>query len=321
MAKKSTGFDHDPVRVLVAWNPSSHGAEAIECAAWLARTTNVTVQCVTAFLRPWPSSSGNKLGSKYKKWFKKEAFACEDAVKAAFSRAEIPAAMWADTVSVFCDGTNEAALLSEAAHKFGADIVLLGSEAAAPKGRFLAGSTADALLHSSPQPLGLTPRKPKLSKRGVTRVNFAYTGDATDNTSLIRTTRLAAAWDVPLRVLALSPEGFGVPPISDTLELPEDLALEWRENTFAVLDRSRDTVHKAHPDVIVETEIGSGNGWSGAIESLKWKKGDLLCFGSTPLGAFERVFIGSQATEILPYVSVPVLMIPATTKVDKKSKK
>ncbi|ERA48655.1 universal stress protein, partial [Corynebacterium diphtheriae DSM 43988] len=63
------------------------------------------------------------------------------------------------------------------------------------------------------------------------------------------------------------------------------------------------------------------NGWSGAIESLKWKKGDLLCFGSTPLGAFERVFIGSQATEILPYVSVPVLMIPATTKVDKKSKK
>lgn len=325
MAKKSdsskkssaTGFAHDPVRVLVAWTPNSTGSAALDCAAWLSRTTNVEVRCVTTFLRPWPSRTGKKIGTKYKKWFKKEAAACEEAVKRDLTRADIAKERWNSTVSVFCDGTNEAALLSDAAADFRADIVILGSDAAAPKGRFLAGSTADALLHSSPKPLALTPRKPNLSKRGVTRVNFAYTGDDTDSQALIRAAILAAAWNVPLRVLALSPSGFGVLPISDSVELPRDIALEWRENTLAVLDRARDTVHKEQPEVNVETHIGSGAGWQGAIDAVKWKKGDLLCFGSTPLGAFERVFIGSQATEILPYVSVPVLMIPATSKSSK----
>lgn len=299
-----------PARVLVAWSPSATGTEAIASAAWLARTTDIEVQCVTTFLRPWPSPSVSKLGSKYKKWFKKEAAACEKAVKKELSAAGIEETHWASKVSIFADGTNEASLIAQAAEEFDADIVLLGSGAAASKGRLLAGSTADALLHTSPVPVGLVPRAPKLSKRGITRLNFGIIGDDIDDAALHYTAELAELWGAPLRILALSPSGFGEPPVSESLELPSDITLEWRERTLAVLDRCRDQVSQAIPNIEITTEIGSGRGWAGALDALKWKKGDLLCLGSSPMGAFERVFIGSQATEMLPFVSVPVWMIP-----------
>ena len=70
-------------------------------------------------------------------------------------------------------------------------------------------------------------------------------------------------------------------------------------------------VAERFPELPITTEIGTGHGWSGAVDSLKWKKGDLMCLGSSPMGPFERVFIGSTATELLPHVRVPVLVRPS----------
>ena len=163
-----------PARILVAWRPGSPGTEAIDLAAWLSRTVDVQIRVVSTFLRPWPAAPLGRLGGKYRKWFQKEAEACEAAVKRALSDAGVDKASWSEQVSVFLDGPSESVLLSDAANSFDAHLVILGSDAAAPKGRFLAGSTADALLHSSPKPLGLAPRAVKLAKRGVTRVNYAF---------------------------------------------------------------------------------------------------------------------------------------------------
>ena len=65
------------------------------------------------------------------------------------------------------------------------------------------------------------------------------------------------------------------------------------------------------PEVEVTSEIGSGAGWSGAVDSLKWKKGDLMLMASTPQGPIARVFLGSTATELLPHIRVPILVHPA----------
>ncbi|MDO5098777.1 MAG: universal stress protein [Corynebacterium sp.] len=301
-------------RILVAWQPQSSGDEALEVAAWLARTADVTVQCVTTFLRPWPSPAMSKLGSKHKKWFKKETERYTKAVSAKLNDVGIDRAQWANPVAVIADGTSESVMLTQAAHDFGADMILLGSKAAAPKGRFLPGTTADSMLHSSPRPLLLAPRSPKLAKRGITRVNVAFIGQDTDESATTTAAELAAAWGVPLRILALSPDGFGAPPVSESIKPSTDLSHEWRENALAILDRLRSSAHAAFPHIDITCEVGSGNGWHGALDVLKWKKGDLLCFGSSPLGAFERVFIGSQTSEILPHVQVPVLMIPTRGK-------
>ncbi|NLF90229.1 MAG: universal stress protein [Corynebacterium marinum] len=302
-----------PARILVAWRPGSPGTEAIDLAAWLSRTVDVQIRVVSTFLRPWPAAPLGRLGGKYRKWFQKEAEACEAAVKRALSDAGVDKASWSEQVSVFLDGPSESVLLSDAANSFDAHLVILGSDAAAPKGRFLAGSTADALLHSSPKPLGLAPRAVKLAKRGVTRVNYAFLESEIDENdpSLHFAAQLADSWGVDLRVLAFSPSGLADQPFHDKFDFSRELVDEWREHSLAVLDRSHDVIADLFPDLAVESEIGSGKGWQGAIDALKWKKGDLLVLGSTPPGTLERVFVGSTATDFLRHVHVPVLIHPA----------
>lgn len=158
-------------------NPGEQNAAVFEFAAWLSRTTDIRVRGVTTFTRPWPSSSVSKLGGKYKKWFQNLESRYESRTIKALKRADVDKSHWDATVSTFADGPSESVLLTHAAEDFNADLILLGSDATAPKGRFLAGSTADALLHSSPVPLGLVPRGVKLSKKGVTRVNYAFTSE------------------------------------------------------------------------------------------------------------------------------------------------
>lgn len=317
MAMNDVSFSPDPaaspIRVLVAWRPESSGTEALEFAAWLSRTTDVRVRVVTTFLRPWPASPRNKRGGKYRKWAQKEAAACETKVHRALAAAGVDRSRWDERISVFVDGPSESQLLTEAAGDFDADLLILGSGATAPKGRFRAGSTADALLHSSPIPLGLAPRAVKLSKRGVTRVNFAFINSegSEDDPSLRFAAELADRWEVPLRILAFSPSGLADSPLHDKLDLNNEFSEEWREYSLALLDRANETIHAALPELTIETEIGSGAGWAGAVDALKWRKGDLLCLGSTPLGALERVFLGSTATEFLRHVRVPVVIQPA----------
>lgn len=300
-------------RILVAWRPDSPGTEALEFAAWLSRTTDVQIRVVSTFLRPWPSASFSRLGGKYRKSFQKELAACEAAVRKALSEAGVEKRNWDEQISVVLEGPSESVLLSEAADDYDAHLVILGSDAAAPKGRFLAGSTADALLHSSPKPLGLAPRAIRLSKRGVTRVNYAFLESAIDENdpSLHFAAYLADSWGVDLRILAFSPSGIVDQPFHDKFDFPRELVDEWREHSLAVLDRSHDVIGELHPELSVESDIGSGVGWSGAIDALKWKKGDLLILGSTPPGPLERVFVGSTATEFLRHVHVPVLLHPA----------
>lgn len=113
-----------------------------------------------------------------------------------------------------------------------------------------------------------------------------------------------------LRILAFSAKGLVDVPLEYSPTFPPD-APNWREHSLSLLDRAHDLIAETYPEVSVTTAIGSGHGWSGAVDSLKWKKGDLLCLGSAPMGPIERVFIGSTATELLPtwafqYWSVPV---------------
>lgn len=302
----------EPLRVLVAWSPTNGSSESLEVAAWLARTTPVRLRVLSTFIQPWGGTSLNKTGGKYKKWLREETNAVERAVKDALTERGIDKNAWAKRYSVVVDGADRPQLITDAAQDFNADVILLSPSHSAPKNRVFAGSTADALLHYSPVTLGLTPRRVKLSKHGVTRINFAYTNERGKKTdpALHTAATLAARFGVPLRILAFSPTGLVRAPMNDKLDVAKELTSDWREHSLALLDVARDAVFDAHPELDVTTDIGSGKGWRGAVDSLKWKKGDLMFLGSNPMGAFSRVFIGSTATELLPHLSVPVLVHP-----------
>ena len=143
-------------------------------------------------------------------------------------------------------------------------------------------------------------------------MNFAFTDANTqkDDPALVAAARLADHWQVPLRILAFSSTGLVDAPMNDKLDVAAELTSAWREHSLALLDVAREHLHEEFDDLEVSTDIGCGNGWSGAVDSLKWKKGDLMCLGSSPQGPIARVFIGSTATELLPHLGVPILALP-----------
>lgn len=306
-------FLQNPLRILVSWQPGVAGTEAIETAAWLARVLPVRIRAVSTLLRLWPTTSLSKLGSRYDSWFEHETAAYAQLVREEFLKAGISEDYWDDEVAVVADGPSESGLLSEQATEFGAGLLIVGSQAAAPKGRFLAGSTTDALLHSSPTPLALAPRSVKLSKRGVTRVNVAYLGTRPeeDSLALYLGGKFADSLGVPLRLVAFSPTGLTNNSLDDRINLTRELSDQWFEHTLGLLDRARDRIIEELPDLEVHTELGSGSGWSGAVDALKWKKGDLLCISSSARGPIERVFLGSTEAQFVQHVSVPVIIHPA----------
>lgn len=304
---------HEPLRVLVSWQPGAAGDEAIQTAAWLARALPVRVRAVSTLLRLWPTTSLSKLGSRYESWFEHESSAYAELVREAFTDAGLDETCWDSEFAVVADGPSESGLLAEQATDYDADLLIVGSQAAAPKGRFLAGTTTDALLHSSPTPLALAPRSVKLSKRGVTRINVAFLGarPGKDSQALFFGGQLAQRLGVPLRLAAFSPTGLTVNSLDDRINLTPEQSDEWFEHTLGMLDRARDRIMEQLPDLDVHTALGSGSGWSGAVDALKWKKGDLLCLSSTLRGPIERVFLGSTEAQFLQHVSVPVIIHPA----------
>ncbi|MFE1513630.1 universal stress protein [Corynebacterium bovis] len=300
-----------PLRILVTWRPESTGTECADYAAWLARTQPVVVRTVTVISRVWSPQPNGRTNSDFERWLTAESTACAASARDALRAAGVPASMIdPDQPSVVEIDHSETTALISAAEDFDADLMLLGSHPAAPRGRFRIGSTADALLHCAPLPLGVAPRQPKLSKRGVTRVNCSYVDTEQSHQALRHAADLAHRWGVPLRLVAFSPRGATMYPTEVSFDESSDMMVEWREQALALLDRGRDRALERHGDLHVLTETGSGYGWSGAMNALKWKKGDLLVLGSSVLGDFNRVFIGPSTNQIVRHSPAPVLISP-----------
>ena len=323
--------DADPLRILVAWRPDADGTEALEFAAWLARTTIVQVRVVMTYVRIWPTSSRNKTSSKYKKWHRHQSERYAKKVTSALQEAGLDDEPHVSRIDFFTTlagyvhwrltgrrvlGVGDASgmfPIDSQTRDYDADLLVLGTNATAPKGRFRAGSTAETLLHSSPHPVALTPRAVKLSKRGVTRINMAFLeSDYTQHTQLLHfAAQLADRWGVPLRLVAFSPMGLTKTSDKISADIARTISDEWHEQALGMLDRARDSVMENVPDLDVSTAIGAGSGWGGAVDALKWKKGDLICLDSVERGPIERVFIGSTEAEFLRHVQAPVLLNPA----------
>lgn len=293
-----------PLRVLVAWHPNASGNEALEFAAWLCRTTPTVVRTVTIVVRPWLTLS--KLSSNYEKQLAKEAHRAKAQAKKALTAAGVPEECWDRPVHTLVDGSSQPALLNEQAAEFNASLILFGSQGAAQKGSFRANSTVEALLHSSPYALGLTPRGPKLAKHGVKRLTVAFTSMQPEEDTLATAVNLATRLDVPMRVLAILREDVDTP-----TSLQSELQHSSREDALSFLDKLHDEIVDKHQNMSIETELAYGPNVADAMETPRWKKGDLLLIGSTPIGALERVFVGSAAGEILRNIKTPAIVIPA----------
>lgn len=309
-----------PLRIAVSWDQC--GDEAVHFAGWLAHSLPTQVRVITTAPRPW-SRLRSLSSKKYKKWFKNTAEKRTNEIRSALKE-HVPRCAWDDEPAVFRDGKPRHKLFTEEIERFGADLVLLGSKPKAAKGRFLATSTADVMLHSAPASVGLTPRGVKLSKKGITRVNFAFLDTRESARATARGIGLASALaltlDVPLRIMAFSP--------TETYSYDEELADctfvdEWNENSLALIDRAWDVVthvaeelgikdpHEQLKSFEVETRVSSGEGWDTVVDSQKWKKGDVLFLDSSPGSDAPKghVNIGARTADFLRHAPVPVVVL------------
>ena len=257
-------------------------------------------------------------------WLAAEMASAGESARAALLAAGVPEEMLdEEQLAMVYSDHSETSRLIEAGEEFGADVILLGSQADSPDGRYRMGSTADALLHCSPLPLMLVPRNLDFSKAGPTRVNCAYVDTEQSQQALRHASDLARRWDVPLRLVAFSPAGVSLDPTqvafgdavaaagaggAGASSAAALLAEAWQVQAKELLERGRKRALSRHPDLEVTTKTGIGASWEEAVGAIKWRKGDLMVMGSSVLGDFNRVFIGPSTNQILRHVPVPVFL-------------
>ena len=190
----------------------------------------------------------------------------------------------------------------------------MGSRAKTPKGRFRPSSVADEMMRSCPVPLGLAPRGVKLSKKGLTRVTYAIVlGDdpvEPDFSGLDYATATACNLGLPLRIIAFSPTAY------------EKHTSAWNEQTLGMLDHARDRAWELAVEFAPEacdtfdvtSSVSAAKSWKRSIDSVKWKKGDIMFLGTQPSPQFTSVFVGTLEGEFIRYASVPVVVCPHAAK-------
>ncbi len=302
----------EALRIIIGWEPKN--TEAVEFAAWLGRSLPVEVQVVSTVDTKWKKPLSAK---KHSKWLKDKSAEFEQQAKKAL-KAHVPSSQWANEAACLTECADIATSLYSSAEAFTADMILLGSHAKTAKHRFRPSSVADALMHSSPVPLGLAPRGVSLSRKGITRVTYALVESSKSAapkpegrfSGLPYAATLACVLGVPLRIIAFSP--------SEQATDVSDEAAEWNEHTLGLLDRARDqafgvatAINPESADTFdVHSFVASGKGWKRSIDSVKWKKGDLMCIGSQPSDQLKRVFVGTREGEFIRFAPVPVIIYP-----------
>lgn len=291
--------------------------EAVEFAGWLGRSLPVRVQVTSNARSPWSKSLANA-AKGHKKRMKEAQSTFDSRVEKALKE-HLPRTQWSKDVARLVDSKDTVRSLYNTAEDFNADLILLGSRAKTPKGRFRPSSVADELMRSCPVPLGLAPRGVKLAKKGITRVTYAIVMEdepvEPDFSGLDYATALACSLGLPLRIIAFSPTAY------------EKHSSSWNEQTLGILDRARDhawaLAEEFSPERCdhfdVTSAVSAAKSWKRSIDSVKWKKGDIMCLGSQPTQQLTSVFAGTREGEFIRYASVPVIVCPHAASKPKKA--
>ncbi|WP_433281672.1 universal stress protein [Pseudonocardia xinjiangensis] len=277
---------------------------AIHLGGMLARSLDEDIVVCTVVPPPWPPGMG-RVDAEYQEYLDRSA---TDAIDRA--RALMPADCAATFVVAGARSTS--AGLLEVAHEHGARLLVLGSSTAGVLGRVAFGSVADRLLHSSPLPVVLGPRgfrcRPDSRVRRVTAAFGATEGSAE---LVIAAAGVAAQAGAALRVASFAvrprtPLTAGVGSRAEEA-VTHGWAADAEQAQHAVLEEVERLPRR--PSAI-ESVVGYGTDWAGAIEEIGWAEGDLLAVGSSTAGPLERVFIGSRSSRIVRHSPVPVVVVP-----------
>ncbi|MFC9554053.1 universal stress protein [Rhodococcus sp. NPDC056960] len=203
--------------------------------------------------------------------------------------------------------------LMELVDKHDATSVVVGSSSAGLLGRVALGSVTERLVHTAAVPVAIAPRGYCPSSTPIQRLTAAY-GGAADSVGLITTSvELAERWNARLRIAAFTVRPYSMFGGSIDRSAEDLIIRQWRRRTA---DRVMKQLSEAGAQASVpnlDLEVGAGNDWREAIDTVSWRSGDMLLLGSGAAGPRAHVFLGSAAAKILRHMSVPVMIVPKRT--------
>lgn len=220
--------------------------------------------------------------------------------------AEAQASVPADVPSrtVLRQHESVATALLEIVAETGAGLVVTGSGTG--QGRVRVHPVVEQLLHSSPVPLVLTPRRYRPGA-GLRMVLGAVSPQLEG-----QVVSTAARWGrdlgIPFGLLTFAGAEGDDGELASRLRAATDEAAA--QAGAAQAEASAGTVAVPTADPI----IGSAPSLKRAVRKTDWPEGAVLVVGSSRLAQHQRIFLGSTAARILAHLPVPMAVLPHDAK-------
>lgn len=276
------------MRILVGFDGSDGAKDAVELARVLASFEDGEVTLVYVAGPSWPTTLSY------------EELTSESLPEARELLAEGSKAIGPEAKGRVYVGASPAHVLTEAAEREEADLVVVGSPHRGPVGRALIGSIAERLLHGSSCAVAVAPRGFAASRHAIPSVvALAYDGSPDSKVALHRAEALARAAGATLRVLYVEEPLTMMPVVAAYTPPPTALPAEVVAEATASLG----------PGLKTEGRALEGPAASTLAEACE-DDVDLLVVGSRGYGPLGRVLLGSVSTPLLHKAPCPVLVVP-----------
>lgn len=288
--------------VLVGLGPLDDHS-TIEFAATLARSDRQDLAVVSVVPAPWPTPISGGADGEYAAWASEQGSAAAARAKA-FTEEHCQGI---DVRTSWVSGRSAPSALRREAARIHAELIVLGSSRI--HGRIALGSTADALLHSSPLPVAIGTHGYAAPASGVIeRATVAFRGDGPSHRALRTSAEVCQRVGASLRVVtfAVASQGMFTAGVGRAERL---VAAEWVESVSQDQRRAVEGLADLGIDPAdVEQSVARGADWSKALHRVSWHDGEILVVGSSREGRLSRLFLGPTGTRIVRAAHVPVIV-------------
>ncbi|CFD01770.1 amino acid ABC transporter [Mycobacterium tuberculosis] len=291
------------VTIVVGYLAGKVGPSALHLAVRVARMHKTSLTVATIVRRHWPTPSLARVDAEYELW-------SEQLAAASAREAQRYLRRLADGIEVSYHHRahrSVSAGLLDVVEELEAEVLVLGSFPSGRRARVLIGSTADRLLHSSPVPVAITPRRYRCYTDRLTRLSCGYSATSGSVDVVRRCGHLASRYGVPMRVITFAVRGRTMYPPEVGLHAEASVLEAWAAQARELLEKLRIN-GVVSEDVVLQ--VVTGNGWAQALDAADWQDGEILALGTSPFGDVARVFLGSWSGKIIRYSPVPVLVLP-----------
>jgi nucleotide-binding universal stress UspA family protein len=277
------------MRLLVGYDGSDGGRDALELARVLAEAGNTGVVVVTVLLcGPLPVPHAI-LDEEEREW-----------AEPLFAEARRQLGDLEVETLAFGGGT-PAGVINDLAERESFESIVVGSPHRGPVGRVLIGSVADGLLHGAPCEVAVAPHDYVSEDDWPIRtIAVAYDGTPEAKAALMRAEAIALACRARIVIYTTStPPVFAagmvryVPPMSPDAGTIVTRAVKAVDERLAATGRAL-----------------SGDPGPAIVEACEEVGADLLIAGSRGYGPAMRVMLGSVSTKLAHSAPCPVLVVP-----------